>query len=222
MLDTLVGERKLDGVQAPSWTSVELPAVQNDQLAAEESDRASSVAVPPATAALWAVLATVVMLFAGFTSAYLVRRASPDWLPIYAPPILWINTALLLLSSLALEIAKTSRKFGRQTGFRGWFLAGLGLGAAFLAGQWAAWRELATIGIFLPTSPHGAFFYMLSGVHAVHVIGGILALAFVLLRRWNSASKLNAAADPVNLCAIYWHFVTGIWVYLYWLLFVWR
>jgi len=82
MLDTLVGERKLDDVQAPSSPPVELPAGQNDLLAAQELDRASSVAVPPAMAALWAVLATVLMLFAGFSSAYLVRRAGPDWLPM--------------------------------------------------------------------------------------------------------------------------------------------
>ncbi|MBI3933191.1 MAG: cytochrome c oxidase subunit 3 [Acidobacteria bacterium] len=97
----------------------------------------------------------------------------------------------------------------------------LGLGVAFLTGQWAAWSELAAQGIFLPTSPHGSFFYMLSGVHAVHVIGGILALIYVLARRWSCAGN-EVAGDPVNLCATYWHFVAEIWVYLYWLLFVWR
>lgn len=220
MLDTLVVEPKLEQAVEPAGTEirrVELAAQVED----EDADFASSVAVAPATAALWAVLATVLMLFAGFSSAYMVRRAGPDWVPIYAPPILWINTALLLFSSVALEIAKTSRKFGRQSAFRGWFLMAVGLGAAFVVGQWTAWRELAEQGIFLPTSPHGSFFYMLSAVHLVHVIGGMLALAVVFARRWSVAGKA-AAGDPVNLCAVYWHLVTGIWVYLYCLLFLWR
>ncbi|MBI3933190.1 MAG: hypothetical protein HY316_00770 [Acidobacteria bacterium] len=107
MLDSLVGQPKIGQAPVPPWT-----AIQREKLmAAEDSVLESSVAVPPATAALWIVLATVLMLFAGFTSAYLVRRAGPDWLPVYAPPVLWVNTALLLFSSLALEIARTSRKF---------------------------------------------------------------------------------------------------------------
>jgi len=216
-METVAVESKLARAPETSWSRVGAA----DRLAAEDLELENTVAVPPATAALWAVLATVIMLFAGFTSAYMIRRESPDWIPIYAPPILWINTALLLFSSLSLEIAKTSRKFGKQAAFRGWFLAAVGLGAGFIAGQWAAWSELAAQGIFLPSSPHGAFFYMLSGVHAVHVMAGLLALGIVLLRRWRAAGQA-AAGDPVNLCASYWHFVTGIWVFLYWLLFAWR
>ena len=217
MMDSIVTEPELTRTQEASWNAIR----GEDRLAAAELEIEGSVAVPPATAALWAILATVVMLFAGFSSAYLIRRASPDWIPIYSSPILWINTALLLFSSLALEIVKTSRQFGKQAAFRGWFLAAVGLGAGFLAGQWVAWGDLAKQGIFLPTSPHGSFFYMLSGVHAVHVMGGMLALGVVLLRRWRVVGQA-AAGDPVNLCTTYWHFVTGIWVYLYWLLFVWR
>ena len=186
-----------------------------------EQEAESSVAISPATAALWAILATVVMLFAGFSSAYLIRRASPDWVPVYAPPILWFNTAILLLSSVALEIAKTSRKLGSQASFRNWFLGALGLGLGFLAGQWTAWKQLAAQGIFLPTSPHSSFFYMLSGVHAIHVLAGIVALLYIFLRHRNAAAR-TPSSDPVALAATYWHFVTGIWVYLYLLLFFWR
>ena len=217
MMDTVVGQSNAARPQEASWGSIR----EADRVAAAEAAIESSVAVPPATAALWAILATVVMLFAGFSSAYLIRRASPDWIPIYAPPTLWINTALLLFSSLALEIAKTSRKFGKQAAFRGWFLAAVGLGGGFLAGQGMVWSELAGQGIFLPTSPHGSFFYMLSAVHAFHVTAGMLVLGVILIRCWKGVGKV-VAGDPVNLCAAYWHFVTGIWVYLYWLLFVWR
>lgn len=217
MMNTLVGEPKL---VRPAENSLE-KIQKEDSPFAGELEFESSVAVAPATVALWTILATVVMLFAGFASAYLVRRASPDWVPIYAPPVLWVDTALLLFSSVALELAKTSRKFGKQRAFRVWFLVAVGLGAAFLVGQWVAWSELAAQGIFLPTSAHGSFFFMLSAVHSVHVSLGMVALGVVLARRWNKAG-LAAAGDSVNLCATYWHFVTGIWVFLYWLLFVWR
>jgi len=217
MMDNIAGEPILARPPEASWNTVR----SEDRRAAGELEIESAVVVPPATAALWAVLATVIMLFAGFSSAYLVRRASPDWIPIYAPSILWINTGLLLFSSLTLEIAKTTRKFGMQAAFRGWFIAAVGFGALFLAGQWMAWSDLATKGIFLPTSPHGSFFYMLSAVHAFHVIAGMLALGVVLMRHWRESGHAGAG-DPVNLCATYWHFVTGIWIYLYWLFFVWR
>ena len=121
----------------------------------------------------------------------------------------------------ALEIAKTARKFGRQLSFRLWFLVGTALGVAFLAGQWIAWKELAAQGIFLPTSPHSSFFYILTGTHAVHIVAGLAALTYALSRRWsNMGSALSS--DAVALCSTYWHFVTGIWVYLYVLLFIWR
>lgn len=216
MLDGFVAESAPGGLTAAPGQEQSLP-VEAGQAIPQES----SALVPPATAALWAVLATVLMLFAGFSSAYLIRRTAPDWIPIYAPPMLWFNTALLLCSSLGLEIARTSRQLGKHAAFRAWYLAGLGMGALFLLGQFVAWRELAGQGIFLPSSPHAAFVYLFSAVHAVHVVGGLLALGWVLARRWRDARPL-AAGDPVSLCAVYWHFVTGIWVFLYWLLFVWR
>jgi cytochrome c oxidase subunit III len=215
MLESVVREPEVREFAATRAEVIDQPAGALDR------EVESSVAVAPATAALWGVLATVIMLFAGFSSAYLVRRAGPDWIPIVAPPVLWFNTAVLLLSSMALEIAKTSRKFGRHSFFHYWFLAAVGLGIIFLGGQWAAWKELAAAGIFLPSSPHSSFFYMLSGVHAVHVLGGMIALVYVLLRRWNDTSR-TGDGDPLALCATYWHFVTGIWIYLYLLLFVWR
>jgi len=217
MPDTLAQEPKYEQTAMLQWGEIERASTAADK----EGEFASAVAVPPATVALWTILASVVMLFAGFTSAYLVRRAGPDWLPIYAPPILWWNTAILLFSSFSLEVAKGCRKLHRPAAFRWWLLAAAGLGVAFLVGQWVAWRELAAQGIFLPTSPHSSFFYMLTAVHGVHVMGGMAGLVYVLRRRWSDACQ-PMPADPVSLCATYWHFVTGIWIYLYWLLFVWR
>lgn len=175
----------------------------------------------PAELALWVVLATVTMLFAGFTSAYLVRRTASDWVPIYAPPILWLNTLLIVLSSVTLEISKSARRAGHAHGAQLWLLASALLGAAFVAGQIFAWEQLRASGIFLPTSPHSSFFYMLTGVHAAHVLGGLAALLYVLRREWHPPSAVSAV-DPTALVATYWHFVTGVWLFLYVLLFIWR
>lgn len=169
---------------------------------------------------VWALLATLSMLFAGFTSAYLVRRVGSDWQHISLPSILWFNSALLLASSITLELARAGMRGWRTDAVKGWLLATTLLGLAFLVGQLFAWRQLAAQGIFVPTSPHSSFFYMLTGVHGVHLLGGILALFFALSRVWRSRWS---AAEPnaLNLCATYWHFVDGLWLYLFVLLFVW-
>ncbi len=169
---------------------------------------------------VWALLATLSMLFAGFTSAYLVRRVGSDWQHISLPSILWFNTALLLASSLTLELARASMRRWRTDAVKGWLLATTVLGLAFLVGQLFAWRQLAAQGIFVPTSPHSSFFYMLTGVHGVHLLGGIFALFYALRRVWRSRWS---AAEPsaLNLCATYWHFVDRLWLYLFVLMFVW-
>ncbi|MBI4465324.1 MAG: cytochrome c oxidase subunit 3 [Acidobacteria bacterium] len=170
---------------------------------------------------LWALLGVVTMLFAGFTSAYLVRRASPDWQPIYSPPILWWNTVALVLSSATLVIAQATHRLGQSAKAKLWLLATGGLGGVFLVGQWLAWQELVTHGIHLPSSPHSSFFYMLTGVHGLHLLGGLLALAYASAQVWRSARTLHSG-NTLSLCAVYWHYLTGIWLFLYFLLFVWR
>ena len=145
---------------------------------------------------LMAVLATVTMLFAAFTAAYLIRRTAVDFQRIDLPGILWANTAFLIASSITLEIAR--RKAARR-----WLLATLGLGLAFLVGQLIAWRSLANLGIYLPTSPHSSFFFMLTGIHGAHLLGGIAALLYATLR-----------GKTLGLFTTYWHFVGGVWLYV--------
>lgn len=183
--------------------------------------RESAALLNTAEVGLWALLATLSMLFAGFTSAYLVRQAGPDWAPINAPPILWFNTALLLSSSVTLEAARTRMRRRRREALKRWLLVTALLGLSFLFGQFLAWRQLAAQGVFLSTNPHSSFFYMLTGIHAVHLLGGIFALLYAL----NASADGRpgwAPAQPtaINLCATYWHFVDGLWVYLFFLIFV--
>jgi cytochrome c oxidase subunit III len=181
----------------------------------EQWDTASSIPAP--SLALWVVIVTVTMLFAGFISAYLIRRTSGDWAPIYSPALLIINTILIVSSSLALQFTQSRQQNSRI--FAVWMYAGIGLGIAFIAGQIQVWRELAAAGIFLSSSPHGSFFFMLSAAHAVHVLAGVAALLYALRRSLGAgierAARLSAAA------IVYWHFVTGVWIALYVLLFVW-
>lgn len=169
---------------------------------------------------LWALLATLTMLFAGFTSAYLVRRAGTDWRPISLPSIVWLNTVLLFSSSVTLEVARASLRRCRTEALKGWLLVTTLLGLAFLVGQLLAWQQLTAQGVYLPTNPHSSFFYMLTGVHGMHVLGGLSALLYALNRAWGSGWT---AAEPnsLNLCATYWHFVDGVWLYLFFLLLVW-
>ncbi len=206
-----------------SGATTEVQSIERDLGAFGGEGGAGREATPLNTAqlGLWALLATLSMLFAGFTSAYLVRRAGVGWRPIALPTILWFNTALLLSSSITMEVARASLRHGRIKALKGWLLGTTVLGLAFLAGQLFAWRQLAAQGIYVPTSPHGSFFYMLTAVHGGHLVGGLGALLWVLGRAWRYRSTYPEP-NPLGLCATYWHFVDGLWVYLFLLMFAYR
>jgi len=177
------------------------------------SDSKERLLIPSARLGLWIFLGTVTMLFAGFTSAYLVRQAGSDWQPIPQPPILWMNTGVLLLSSFLLEIGR------RRASPRRWVAGATLLGVLFLLGQLLAWRTLRAQGIYLPTNPHSSFFYILTGVHGAHVVGGIIALLSGLVLAWRDVSE-ERLSRRLSLCATYWHFVGGLWLYLLFVLFL--
>ncbi len=174
---------------------------------------------------MWVALAGIVMLFTALTSAYIVRTASAnDWRPIAIPNVLWLSTLVIIVSSVTLAGARRALKRQQDDGYGRWLIATTILGLAFLVSQLLAWRQLVGQGIYLSSNPHSSFFYLLTAVHGVHLFGGILALAYLLLRtrrrRKNVAeeSKRVGAAGAVSL---YWHFMDGLWVYLFLLLFFW-
>jgi len=167
---------------------------------------------------LWLFLGTLTMMFIGFTSAYMVRRTSPDWAPLRAPGLLWVNTAMLLLSSGTLEAARRRLHGWNVAGVGPWLMATGALGALFVTGQLVAWRVLASRGYFVSSNPHNSFFYMLSGVHGVHLIVGLVWFAVVLTKARRLA--YTPGEDGLGMFATYWHFLTGLWVYLLLLLFV--
>jgi cytochrome c oxidase subunit 3 len=166
---------------------------------------------------IWIALFAITMSFAAFTSALFIRQASTDWTHIAAPRILFFSTAVLLLSSCLMEMSR--RGFdGEPTSQikehgRGLLLLviTLVLGLAFVGGQYLAWRQLAAQGLFLATNPNSSFFYLLTGVHALHVLGGIAALAYLLAQL---AARGSVRRNLVNGVAVYWHFMAALWVYL--------
>lgn len=158
------------------------------------------------------------MLFLGFTSAYILRRSSTDWAPLRVPSLLAVSTGILLASSGAVELARRRLRDWDPAGALR-FLGAAGLcGAGFIAAQLGAWRQLADAGVFLATNPHSSFFYVLTGVHVVHVMGGLgwFILLVVRLRRM----ALLPGSDGLGLFATYWHFLGGLWLYLLGLLFL--
>lgn len=164
-------------------------------------------------------LVSILMFFMALTSAYLVRKGNADWQPLPVPQILWATTAILVSSSITVEQARKRLAAGSGEGFRLWWGVTTLLGLAFLAGQWLAWRQLQAAGVFLATNPSSSFFYLLSGAHGVHVMGGVLALLAVFFRR--SYRRLTQAT-AAEMAAIYWHFMDLLWVFLLLLLFLGR
>src|SRR5579871_3732013 len=129
---------------------------------------------------LMVLLAATTMAFAAFTSAFVVRRGmSNDWVAFRLPPVLYLNTVLLLASSAALEAARRVLRANRRTEFNRYWTAGTVLGLLFLIGQVVAWRQLLDAGIFVATNPSSSFFYLLTAAHGLHIIGGLSALAYV-------------------------------------------
>jgi cytochrome c oxidase subunit III len=172
----------------------------------------------PATFGLWAFLGTLTMLFIGFSSALVVRRSAADWRPLSAPPLLWLNTAALLASSAALQGARHRLREWDLPAARMWLGATGLLGAVFVVGQLGVWRALREQGIYLVTNPHSSFFYLLTGLHIVHLLGGLIWFAVVLTRLTRGSHA--PGQEGLSLFATYWHFLAVLWVYLALLLFV--
>ena len=170
---------------------------------------------------LMVVLAAVTMFFAAMTSAFVVRRGlSEDWIHTQLPGVIWFSTAVLLASSIAIEFARRELKAGGRAGFNRLWIVGSALGVLFLIGQYITWRQLNANGIYLATNPSSSFFYVLTAAHAIHLIGGVCALLYVsiqALRLRLGPSKRTA----VDVTAMYWHFLDGLWIYLLVLFLVW-
>lgn len=161
------------------------------------------------------------MVFAAFTSAFVVRRGlSNDWRAIALPNVLWFNTAALLASSAVLEMGRRHLRQGAREAFNRYWTAGTVLGVLFLLGQGLAWRQLKDAGVYISSNPSSSFFYVLTAAHALHVIGGVTALIYVNVQalQLKLGPGKRTAAD---ISALFWHFLDALWVYLMFLFYVW-
>lgn len=165
------------------------------------------------------LLGAVTMFFVGLTSAMLARRAGADWTVGPLPAVLWVNTALLLLSSVTLEWARKRVAAGSLRGAQRATQWTVVLGLAFLIGQVMAWRQLVSAGVYLAANPHSAFFYLLTAAHGVHLLGGVIALARALYKV-QRARAAQEVAGTLGATALYWHYMDGLWLYLFGLLFL--
>jgi len=169
---------------------------------------------------MWLALASISMMFTGFSSAYILARGTNNlWQPINPPNFLWINTLVLLASSLTVELGRRATKASE---LKYWITVTSLLGITFLAGQLWTWKLLVNQGIYLAGNPHSSFFYLLTGVHGLHLFGGILALLYLTVRSWLFSSTLTQEDAVLSSTALYWHFMDGLWIYLLILLFFWR
>jgi cytochrome c oxidase subunit III len=185
--------------------------------AAAQDVHGGALARPPAKTALWVFLAVATSLFALFISAYSMRMHLGDWSPLQEPQLMWWNTGVLAVTSVAMQWAAAATRRGDTDGVRTGLIAAGVLTFAFLAGQLVVWQQLKDAGYYLTTNPANGFFYLLTAVHGLHVVGGLVAWGRTAARVWNGieVAKLRLS---VELCAIYWHFLLVVWLVLFALL----
>jgi cytochrome c oxidase subunit III len=168
---------------------------------------------------VWIGICAIVMTFAALTSAMIVREGvALDWRHFQLPKILYLNTLVLIFSSWTLETAVFKLKERENHFSRGmaWLGATLALGGVFVVGQIFAWRVLAGQGLFLASNPSSSFFYVFTAAHALHLIGGILGLVYLLYKL--SRAKSATRTSGIRATCLYWHFMDGLWIYLFVLL----
>jgi len=157
-------------------------------------------------------LAAILMLFMALVSAFIVRKgASNDWAFLVIPKVLWLNTVILIASSWSLMHSRKLLISEDLSGFRRWWTVTTALGFLFLIGQLVVWRTLVREGVYLSTNPSSSFFYVFTAAHGLHLLGGLIGLIYVAIRPLKGRRQL-AAADAAGL---YWHFMDGLWVFIF-------
>ena len=162
---------------------------------------------------MWVAIGSIVMMFAGLTSAFIVKSNQTNWISVEMPMVFWASTAVILLSSLTIQVALRSFKQRKMAQYRTLIAVTLLLGLAFVVLQWMGFGELWKQQITLKGSGAGQFLYVIFGLHAIHVLGGVIALLVIFLRTFTGSVKLYSSI-PVEVAAIYWHFVDLLWIYL--------
>lgn len=176
------------------------------------------IGLEPAKIGLWMFMAVVTSLFSLFFAAYAMRmHQGTDWSQLQEPPLLWINTVVLALASVALEYTRRMARRGDRRRLRAGLIVGGVLTFAFIGGQLGAWDQLTASGRFLTSGPAIAFFYVLTALHGLHVLGGLFVWGKTMGRLSGGAEAIDVRLS-VELCATYWHFMLVVWLVLFGLL----
>jgi cytochrome c oxidase subunit III len=171
--------------------------------------------IHPHKMALWVAIGSIIMMFAAFTSAYMVRRASGNWLEFKLPDIFMVNTVVILLSSVTIHLSYTGFKKGNEQRYKGMLISTFFLGLLFVVLQYKGWEALTAMGATFTVNPSSSFIYVISGLHAAHVLGGITALVVALTYAYVLPYKPTLQRKQrFELVVQYWHFVDILWVYL--------
>jgi len=190
------------------------------QSAADNEYGGTALALPPAKVGLWMFLAVVTSFFGLMISAYGMRMQFWDWRPLAQPDLLWVNTGMLVLSSVAFQWTRTAAKRGNADSVKTGLIGSGLLAFAFLGGQLLVWQQLNASGQFLSSNAANAFFYLFTGVHGLHLLGGLYVWGKTTARTWRTATRLSEVRLSIELCAVYWHFLLVVWLVLFGVLLV--
>ena len=172
------------------------------------------IAMHPKKFALWLFIVTVVMIFASLTSAYIVRQSEGNWLEFDLPSIFWYTSGIIVLSSISLHWAYVSAKKDDLASLRVGMVVTSILGLSFLIGQWYSWVALVDREVFFVGNPAGSFLYIFTGLHGLHLISGVIFLIIVLISSFRYQVH-SENLDTMEMCVTYWHFLGGLWLYLF-------
>ncbi|WP_162418422.1 cytochrome c oxidase subunit 3 [Cyclobacterium roseum] len=168
----------------------------------------------PKKFALWLFIVSVVMVFAGMTSAYIVRQSEGNWLEFDLPNVFWYTSGIIVLSSLSMHWSYVAAKKDDFNTLKLGLLITTLLGIAFLIGQWYSWEALVGQDVYFVGNPAGSFMYVFTGLHAFHLISGVIFLIIVLIS--SLRNKIHSQNLPqLEMCVTYWHFLGGLWLYLF-------
>ena len=170
---------------------------------------------------MWVVIAAIAMMFAALSSAYIILSSESERRQIAMPRMFFLSTGIIVLSSFAIETAKRSLKRENETRYRAWTIVTLVLGLCFLVAQIMGWRELAAQGVYFAGHPHRTFFYIFTGVHGVHLLGGIAGLSYLAIRTRNQSTPGHLTKETsAGIMSLYWHTMDGLWIWLFILLLI--
>ncbi|MBK5279229.1 MAG: cytochrome c oxidase subunit 3 [Bacteroidia bacterium] len=172
------------------------------------------ISMHPKKFALWLFIASVVMIFASLTSAYIVRQAEGNWLYFDLPAMFYTTSVVIILSSVSMQLAYWAAKKDQLSKVKNYIVITSILGIAFCVGQVLGWGELVASSVYLVGNPSGSFLYIITGLHAAHLISAIIFVIIVLIPTFRNKVHSGSLAQ-IEMCTTYWHFLGGLWLYLF-------